>query len=349
MKGAWGRIAMGAVAVATAATIVAGGSAGPRAGIATFAAFPGPGQVTYDELIAYRATFENTSGSSLTHVRFRQSVPVVGTLAATIETSTCPTTPTTVSTPTGPEWVCDFGQVPAGSPVLKLTIVWRAPILAGDLDGCIGCLVSTGRWTVKEGINDPGDPNDTFGKTTTFATMLAGDGGQETLTAGGYEMASTSCGTAGAAGNLHTRPVISVPGNPISTTFCLPVGAFTLIPPGSGDLGYATTIAETAGNARRTEVCIAALGTNCGPGYVDQNFFVIGAVVTVVIQVADAAIQTPDPGRETIESVSHNGVPMTAATCATAGDCIVSITLDSKTKTWTLVLTAGSNGFFDID
>jgi hypothetical protein len=346
MKAVWVRLALGVVAVATAVTIVAGGSAGPRAAIATFAAFPGPGQVTYDELIAYRATFENTSGSSLTHVRFRQSVPVVGTVAATFVTSTCPTTPTTVSTPTGPEWVCSFGQVPAGSPELKLTIVWRAPILTGDVDGCVGCLVSTGRWSVKEGINDPGDPNDTFGKTTTFATMLAGDGGQETLVAGGYEMASTSCGTAG-DGNLHTLPVISVPGNPISTTFCLPAGAFTLIPSGSPDLGYATTIAETAGNARHTEVCIAALGTNCGPGYVDQNFFVIGSVVTVVIQVADAAIQTPAPGRETITSVSHNGVPMTAATCAATGDCIVSINLNNQTKIWTIVVTSGTNGSYD--
>lgn len=347
MKGVWGRLALCVVALATAVTIVAGGSAGPRAGTATFAAFPGPGQVTYDELIAYRATFQTTSGSTLTHVKLRQTVPVVGTRAATIETSTCPTAATTVSTPTGPEWVCDFGQVPAGSPELKLTIVWRAPILTGDLDGCSGCLVSTGRWTVKEGVNDPADPNDTFGKTTTYATMLAGDGSQETLVAGGYEMASTSCGTAGGAGNLHTLPGISVPGNPISTTFCLPVGAFTLIPSGSADLGYATTISETAGNARHTEVCIAALGTNCGAGYVDQNFFVIGSVVTVVIQVADAAIQTPAPGRETITSVSHNDVPMTAATCASAGDCVVSINLDNKTKIWTLVLTSGTNGLYD--
>src|SRR5215211_5154170 len=146
MKGLWVRLALGVVAVATAVTIVAGGSAGPRAGLpATFAAFPGPGQVTYDELIAYRATLDNTSGTTLTHVKFRQSVPVVGTLAASFATSTCPTNPTTVLTPTGPEWVCDVGQVPAGSPELKLTIVWRAPILTGDVDGCVECLVSTGR------------------------------------------------------------------------------------------------------------------------------------------------------------------------------------------------------------
>ena len=113
------------------------------------------------------------------------------------------------------------------------------------------------------------------------------------------------------------------------------------------DLGYATTITETSGNARHTDVCIAALGTNCGPGSIDQNFFLTGSVVTVVIKVADAAIQTPAPGRETIDSVSHNGVLMTAATCAAAGDCVVSINLDNKTKIWTIVVTSGTNGYYD--
>jgi hypothetical protein len=38
---------------------------------------------------------------------------------------------------------------------------------------------------------------------------------------------------------------------------------------------------------------------------------------------------------------------MTAATCAAAGDCVVSINLDNKTKIWTIVVTAGTNGYFD--
>jgi hypothetical protein len=38
---------------------------------------------------------------------------------------------------------------------------------------------------------------------------------------------------------------------------------------------------------------------------------------------------------------------MTATTCATAGDCVVSIGLDKKTKIWTIVVTSGSNGYYD--
>lgn len=339
MKRGWGRLALALVVLVGAVVIVSGGSAGPREASATFAAFPGPGQVTYGELIAYRATFTSLSGTSLTHVRFRQSVPVVGSFAATYDSSTCPSTPTTVSTPSGLEWVCDFGQVAAGSPELELTIVWRAPVLPDDPDGCSSCLVSTGRWTVKEGINDPADPNDTFGLTTTAATLLAGDGGGETLLAGGYETAYTSCATS-ASGNLHTQQAISI-ANPVSTTFCLPAGAFTVIPPGSGDLGYATTIAETTGNARHSEICIAALGTNCGSSYVDANFF--PNVVTVVFQVADAAL----PKGYKITQVFHNGALLNAATCAAVGDCLLSINLDNKTKIWTIVATSGTNGQWD--
>jgi len=339
MKGALGKLALACLVIVAAATLVAVGSAGPRDGAGTFAVFPGPGRVTYDELIAYRATFLNKSGTALTHVRFRQSVPVVGTVAATPYSHTCPSTPTTVSTPTGDEWVCDFGQVPANAPPLKLTIVWRAPTLVGDPDGCEGCLVSTGRWTVKEGINDPADPNDTFGKTTTFATLVAGDGGTETLLAGGYETAFTSCATpSSASGNLHTQQAIGV-ANPVSTTFCLPEGAFTIIPLGSGDPGYATTITETNGNARRTDMCLAALGANCDDSYVPLSLFP-GAVFTVVIKVADAAL----PNGYKITSVSHNGTPMTAATCAASGDCVLLIDLDNKTKIWTIVVTSGANG-----
>ena len=73
-------------------------------------------------------------------------------------------------------------------------------------------------------------------------------------------------------------------------------------------------------------------------------------MVTVAIRVADAAIQTPDPGRETIDSVSHNDKPMDGpggTMCVTSGDCLLSIDLDNRTKIWTILLTSGSNGFYD--
>lgn len=345
MKRALRQLVLACAGLVVAAFVASGGSAGPRDANATFEAFPGPGSVTYGELIAYRATFENASGSTLTKVRFRQTVPAAQGVDATFDSSTCPSTPTTVTLTNGTrEWVCDFGSVSAGASELALTIVWRVPTLAST-SNCDGCLVSTGRWTVKEGTNDVSDPNDAFGLTTVPATLLAsGAGAAETLRAGGYETGAASCAEPTAAGNLRTNPALGV-ANPLSTKFCLP--AFT-IPAGSGDLGYATTITETAGNARHAEVCIAQLGTNCGPSSLDARFGIVnnvavGPFVTLVFQVADAAL----PKGYKINTVSHNGVAMTPATCAATGDCVLSIDLDNRTKVWTIVVTSSENGFYD--
>ena len=353
MKGVWGRLVLGFLVLVGAVAIASGGSASQRLVEADFKVFPGPAKVTYDELIAYRATFLTKSTASLQKVKFVQTIPVAAGKDAVLETHTCPTTPETVPVADGPdEWVCNFGTVPSGTPKLVVTTVWKAPNL-GDTTICVDCLASTGGWVVNEGTNDISNPNDTFGQATPYATLLpSGDIPEtngETLLAGGYEIgAVASCAD---GGNLKTHGVIGI-ANPIVTKFCLPDDAFAppFIPLGSGDPGYATTITETSGNPRQTEICIAQLGTDCVAGYDDQSFFTPAEpddVVTVVIQVSDAAIQTPAKGRETIESVSHNGIPMTAATCATAGDCLISINLDSKTKIWTLVLTSGTNGLYD--
>jgi hypothetical protein len=332
------RLALAFLVLVGAVVLVSGGGAGPRLAAATFEAFPGPGQVTYDELIAYKAEFTTRSDSTLTHVRFRQTIPVAGTQPATFDDSTCPSTPTTRTMPDGTEeWICDFGQVPSGTPKLELTIVWRVPTLVDDADGCDGCLVSTGRWTVKEGVNDTTDPNDVFGKTTVNATLLAfGTDAEETLLAGGYEKSgTTSCADPDSPGNLRTNQVISSLTNPVSTKFCLP--SF-VIPVGDPNLGYATTITETPGNAHGTEVCIAALGTNCGESYVDATFG--SPYVTHIFQVAAAAL----PKNYKITTVSHNGDELTDETCAATGDCVIDIDLDRKTKIWTIEVTSSTNG-----
>lgn len=353
MKGVWGRLVLGFLVLVGAVAIASGGSAGQRVVEADFKVFPGPAKVTYDELIAYRATFLTKSKASLQKVRFVQTIPVAAGEDAVLETHTCPTTPETVVVADGPDqWVCTFGTVPSGTPKLVVTSVWKAPNLGGTTI-CTGCLESEGAWFLNEGTNDVSNPNDRFGYAEVFATLLpSGDIPEtngETLLAGGYEIGAVASCAGG--GNLKTHGVIGI-ANPIVTKFCLPDDAFAppFIPLGSGDPGYATTITETSGNPRQTEICIAQLGTDCVPGYADQGFFTPAEpddVVTVVIQVSDAAIQTPAKGRETIESVSHNGVPMTAATCSTAGDCIVSITLDNQTKIWTIVVTSGTNGLYD--
>jgi hypothetical protein len=342
------RIALAFVVLAGAVVFTTAGSATQRLADATFKVFPGPGKVTYDELIAYRATFETKSTSTLNKVLARQTIPVAQGQEAVIDSHTCPTTPVIVPIDGGPdEWICNFGTVLPGAPKLVLTTVWRVPTLDQETI-CTDCLESTGKWTIKEGIHDIPNPNDTFGEAQLLATLIPkGDIPEtngETLLAGGYENASAnSCAESSSDGNLKTHGVISL-ANPIITKYCLTAAAFLppFIPVGSPDQGYASTITETLGNAQHTEVCIAKLGTDCGTN-LDQNFFP-GAVVTVVIQVADGFL---DKGYQ-ITTVSHNGVEMTAATCAATGDCVLDIDLSNgKFKVWTILLTSGSNGFYD--
>ena len=170
MKSAWVRLALVCLAATAAAVAVGGGSAGNRVAEATFAAFPGPGRVTYAENIAYRATFTNTGGSNFTKVTFRQSVPVANGQAAQLVNHSCPSAPTIVDG----EFRCAYGSLApgtAGTPQLVITVIWKVPTLALP-DGC-DCLATTGRWTIKEGVNDPADPNDAFGRTDIVSTLLA--------------------------------------------------------------------------------------------------------------------------------------------------------------------------------
>lgn len=342
MNGAWmRRLALAGAALVATAVAVGGGSAGQRAALVTFEAFPGPGMVNYGEFISYRFTFENTSGTTLTKVMARQSVPVAASQHATFVASTCPSTPTTITTSSGPEWICDFGNQPADAPPLALTVVWKVPTLAST-DNCVDCLVSNGRFTTKDGPNDVTDLNDAFppgGLTVTATLLAAGAGGGETLLAGGYETTSVACTNPTDPGNLQTNPVISL-ANPVSTTACFP--PFVIPPTNLVDLGFAAVLRETAGNARHTEVCIAALGTNCGATYLDATF---GApYVTHIIHVADGAL----PKGYRITGLSHNGnPPLEEGECSGPGECVLLIDLDPQTKIWTLIATSDTNGLWD--
>ena len=333
------RFAVALSVVLGAAVLISVGGATQRLADATFRTFPGPGKVTEGELIAYRATFKTRSTSTLNKVKARMTIPAANGVEATIDSHTCPTTPQIVPIADGPdEWVCDFGTVVPGADELVLTIVWKVPPLEQQTV-CTDCLRTDVKWSVKEGVNDTDDPNDAFAKATLLATVLpegavpeAGKG--ETLLAGGYEKAAASC-AASSAGNLKTQGVLGV-GNPIITKACLPDGVFPLT---GQDRGYTTFITETAGNPRHTEVCVAALGTDCGPEYVDENFFgnFDKKVITVVIL-------SFVPKKPEVTTVLHNGVPMDADTCKNAGDCVLDITYDNPGKFYTLLLTSGSNG-----
>jgi hypothetical protein len=355
----WGRLALACLAAASAVIFVAGGSAGPRQADVTFVAFPGPAEVTYGQQIAYKATFKNQSGTTLTHVIFRQTYPIANGIEATpvAGLNTCPTTPVIVTKADGSHvWTCDFGNLSANAAQVGLTVVWQVPPQGSATTNCPDCLVSNGRWTVKEGVNDVADPNDAFPSADGInraATLLASkSGGGEKLKAGGYVTQGTSCADPSLGGNLQTNPDVTTQ-NPVSTTVCLPQFGK---PTNGVDLGYVTAITERVvggtPDARHSQVCVAKLGTTCpdvdDPG-ADADFGLLDPpqVITHVFRVADAALL---PKGYKITAVSHNGGPATTkGSCDSNGFCVIDIRLDNfkGTKIWTIVVTSRTNGYFD--
>ncbi len=204
-------------------------------------------------------------------MRVPKAVVGSSTITASFVTSSCPTVPATVVTSAGTDWVCSFGKLTpgtAGVPQLVLTVVWNIPTTAGTSTTCPECLVTNGRWTIKEGVNDQADPNDAFppgGKVET-ATILDVTGATGQVEAGGYQL-PLACGNALGAGSLGTSQTVTTT-NKVSTTICLPAFQASTV-----DLGLATTIVEEnlddtnpAGhpNLGRSRVCIATLGQTCG-------------------------------------------------------------------------------------
>ena len=351
VKFRWIRLALASLAVVAAGILATGGSAGPRLADVTFDAFPGPGQVTYGEQIAYKATFKNTSGTTLTHVIFRQSYPKANGVESTPVPgkNTCPVAPVTITKADGSHvWTCDFGNLSANAAPVALTVVWQVPPQGSATASCIAstptdCLTSNGRWTVKEGVNDVSDPNDAFpsaaGIDRSASLLLSGSSGVEALRAGGYETQGSSCANGG-SGNLRTNPDVGL-GNPVSTMVCLPT--FTIPSTNLVDLGYVTEITELLGDAHHSELCVSVLGTDCSVGYTPATFPLPG--ITLVFRVADAAL----PKGYKITGISHNGgLPVTQGLCDSSGFCVVSIDLVNVqgTKTWVMVVTTPTNGSY---
>jgi hypothetical protein len=323
MNRAHWRLLLACLAVAGAAIAVAGGSAGNRVGTPTLEAVPGPGAVSYGKNIAYTATFTNDGSSNFTHVTFTMAPPVVTTTGetGTFVASSCGTVDA------AGVLTCDFGQLGSGG-AERLTVVWKAPDGSAK-PGCTDCFVADSTWLIKE--NKPTNGNETYRQSET--ADLIGTSNTESvngqLRAGGYEVAA--CATGGSS--LSTDQAVSKT-NPVATSFCLPAFATN-----ATDLGLAATITETPGNARGSEVCVADLGQNC-PAGARANFADTGGVITFTFAVAEAAL----PKGYKITTVFHDDHEVTAATCAANNECVLSIKLDHKTKTWTIVTTAETNG-----
>ena len=335
MKGALRRLALLGLVVGSAiAILVPIGSAGNRPGEASFDALPGT-RVTVGQSIAYRATLTNTGKSTFTHVIFRMLVPYVleGSPpyeGAELLQSTCPAEPVVITTSVGHEWTCDFGKLGRGGQ-LVLTSVWAPP--SPTSGSCDGCLQTSGRWTIKEGLNDVGSANDTVpSKGIAIAASLIST--SSTTEAGGYATNATQCSDPLGAGSLTTSQDLSA-SNVTSTTICLP----SPLPTNAFDLGLATALLETAhqetdhGNPQfdASNVCIAALGQTCGTGYTPVDLS--PNVVTVVLRgFADAL-----PKNTKVTAVYHDGLQLPSCPKygpTPANGCVVSITLVQSSSGW---------------
>jgi len=340
------RLLVACLAVIGAAIAVAGGSAGNRDGLATFEALPGPGAVSYGENIAYRSSFDNTNttGSVFTQIRFVQTRPkgTIGTttvMAANVVKTSCAATAWSIDTkndtdPANDEFVCNVQQQlrPEDEPA-KVVVVWSIPADIASPGGCQSCLKSEAKWLIKERKSTNG--NETFlpVPVEVSASLLAGDGSNETLRAGGYELGACS----GSSKSLSTNQAISL-GNPVTSSFCLPLFATSGV-----NVGIATSITELDGNARRSEVCIAALGATC-PGGAAMEF---DSAITFEFRVWDAAL----PAGYKITQVVHNGQPLPRCDSPEAATslegCVVDIIAPKgNPKIWTIIVQAETNGPF---
>jgi hypothetical protein len=372
----WRRVVLlGFAAASVIAVLVPGGSAAARAVAFTFEAVPGPGDVTYNEYIAYRAKISNTSGSTLTHVIFRMRKPFVGpstqpVAEATFQESTCPQNNgqgVTVTNADGTvEWTCDFGNLPAWAqnpetnPQRTLSVVWQVPELA-QAEDCDGCLNAPVRLTVKEGLSDQTNPNDAFvpDNVQTPATLLSADtdtvNSKNTKSAGGYE--TKACTNPSGAGSLQTKQALDKVTNKVSSMVCI-----STIPKSATDLGLATTIVEGLlhpgnpgfANLETSDVCVAKLGTNCGAfGQYTPQDFDPAHPITVVLRFADGALE---PG-QTITRIWHNydaltnpdPLPLcTPPNPVPLNGCLVQPPdrSNGKDKVWTAIVKTLAQGWF---
>lgn len=326
------RLVVACLAVIGAAVAVAGGSAGNRLADPIFEAIPAPGSVTYGENIAYRSELDNNNKAVFTHVEYRQFRPVATfggvVYPAAFVDSSCGTLDDKGDLDlTNDEIVCDFGELRPEDAPEELVTVWTAPTIP-SATGCADCLTSNAIWLIKEGKQT--NENESYPRSSK-AELLGDQPTQESLRASGYELPGLGVCSSGES-NLRTNQTLTKD-NPVSSSFCLP--SFVA---DATHLGLATKITELKGNARQSEVCIAALGeTTCGTGSESADFG--PDVVTFEFRVFNPGLKGGP-----IKEVSHNGVVLTPATCAASNECLVSLTYDQSTQIWTIIATSETNG-----
>jgi hypothetical protein len=330
----WVVLAFAAACTAAALAVVTSEApAGNRTPTVQLLGFPGPGEVTYGQNVAYTSTVVNTESSNYTHVIFRNPIPTTvangETLKAVFKYASCPGT----LTPT--EFVCnELSQVRVGE-TAKVTIVWQTPA-AGSSSNCPSsmpvCMTNTAAWTIKEGTGSPGSSGpDTF-FTGTVATSLLVVPDQKK--AGGYAL--DAC-TSLASPTLSTNPSLGA-GNPLATNVCatsLPVGD-PFNPGHTVKIDERDRTPSDPGLTQVSEICIPVPGDSCtNPAFVP---FVFTPLAKFSWTIANSSL----PKGEKIDLVFHNGVPVSFD--LTADPRVVGITVDNKTKTTTVVAESSTNG-----
>ena len=178
--------------------------------------FPGPDEVTFGKNVAYTTSFENAQNSTFTHVFFRMDRPstkVNGVdLPRELVYASCEPGGPPFAGLTATDYTCPgFGQLPAGSPPIKVTLVWQTPTpanpssLSCDLRPArrspIASSQATGGWSIKE--NQPGS-NDTFDVGPVYTTMLLQPDQKKS---GGYAITTVAPGSCTTdVGEPHHEP-----------------------------------------------------------------------------------------------------------------------------------------------
>ncbi len=312
-------LALGAVALLVLA--VGNAPAGNRAPVPTLVGFPGPGEVTYGQNVAYTATLPNAQSSTFTHVNFHDPIPTTvsgtQTLTATLEYASC------AGTLTATEFVCDEMTVPAGQ-TAKVTIVWQTP-LAGSSTNCPAatpvCMTNGSFWTIKEGTGKPGSAGpDTFSSPLVATSLLVVP---DFVEAGGYAL--NACTNPATQKSLETNPAVG-PTNKLATKVCA-----STVPGQVFDPGVSIEIDEGPGSGitESSTICIPAPGQKCETSGYTPWTFSPRATFTFVID------NTTLPKGEKVDKVLHDNVDVT-------GDC--TITISNPTKKTTVACQASING-----
>lgn len=319
-------IALFGIATATA-------PAGNRNPVVELVAFPGPGEVTYQQNVAYTATLQNTQSSTFTRLQFHNPIPTTivsgSPVQAVLKYASCPgsLSATTFS--------CNEITLTAGQ-TAKVTIVWQTPA-AGSSSNCPPatpvCMTNTSFWTIKEGTGKTGSSGpDTFPSSTVATSLLVVP---DFVEAGGYAL--TPCTPGGSQTTLATNLSVGS-SNPLATKVCASTMPGQLHSP-----GLSVEIDEGVGQfnlgvTQTAFVCMPGPGGACPetPGYGSSGYtpwtFSPPAEITAIID------NTTLPSGEKIDIVKHDGVVVTS-TCT--------ITVDNKAKTTTVSCDAPANGGWD--